>query len=219
MCTNCPGFAIRGVVHNAELKEAEQDEASDPARSRCEWALGFPLMTEYHDREWGVPIHDDRHLFELLVLEGAQAGLSWATVLKRREGYRSAFRGFDPVAVAAFGPEEVEKLLRSPAIIRNRSKIQSVVDNARALLTVTAEVGSFDEYVWSFVGARPIQNAWQTSHSVPAETGESRAMSADLRRRGFKFVGPTICYAFMQSAGLVNDHLVGCYRYSELQAS
>jgi DNA-3-methyladenine glycosylase I len=173
-------------------------------------------MIEYHDREWGVPVHDDRYLFELLILDGAQAGLSWSTILKKREGYRTAFRGFDPAAVAAFGPQDVDRLLQSPLIIRNRAKVQSVVDNARAFLSLMDELGSFDRYIWSFVGGKTIQNAWQSTGEIPAQTEESRAMSADLRGRGFKFVGPIICYAFMQSAGLVNDHVVSCYRYSEL---
>jgi DNA-3-methyladenine glycosylase I len=176
-------------------------------------------MTDYHDREWGVPIHDDRHLFELLVLEGAQAGLSWATVLKKRDGYRTAFRGFDLAAVAAFTPGDVEDLVTSPLIIRNRAKIQSAVDNARAFLSLTGEAGGFSGYIWSFVGGSPMQNAWRSMSDLPSQTDESRAMSTDLKKRGFKFVGPTICYAFMQSAGLVNDHIVSCFRYSELAGS
>lgn len=187
--------------------------------SRCEWALGFPLMTEYHDREWGVPLHDDQRLFELLALEGAQAGLSWATVLKKRDGYRAAFRGFDPATIAAFGPGDVEELVASPLIIRNRAKIQSVVDNARAFLTLMKEEGGFSGYIWSFVGGRPIRNARQSLDELPAQTDESRSMSADLKSRGFTFVGPTICYAFMQSAGLVNDHIVSCFRYGEVVES
>jgi DNA-3-methyladenine glycosylase I len=199
------------------IHETAEFDAFEQVCPRCEWALGSPLMTEYHDREWGVPIHDDRHFFELLILEGAQAGLSWATILKRREGYRQVFRGFDPEMIAAFSPDEVDELLRSPLIIRNRSKIKAAVGNARAFLAVTGEIGSFDRYVWSFVGGSPVQNAWQSSHAVPAQTDESRAMSADLRSRGFRFVGPTICYAFMQAAGLVNDHIVDCFRYRELR--
>lgn len=191
----------------------------DSGPSRCEWALGFPLMTEYHDRDWGVPIREDRRLFELLVLEGAQAGLSWATILKKREGYRTAFRGFDPAAIVGFGPEEVDELAASPLIIRNRAKIQSVVDNARAFLALTDETGSFSHYIWSFVGGVPVHTARQSLDEIPAQTDASRAMSADLKARGFKFVGPTICYAFMQSAGLVNDHLVSCFRYRRLVES
>jgi DNA-3-methyladenine glycosylase I len=176
-------------------------------------------MRDYHDREWGVPIHDDRQLFELLVLEGAQAGLSWSTILNKREGYREAFRGCDPEAVARFDAADIERLLSSAPIVRNRAKIQATVDNARSLLALTAEMGSFDRYLWSFVGGKPLQNAWPALEALPAQTDESRAMSADLRRRGFKFVGPTICYAFMQSAGLVNDHIVSCYRYAQLLSS
>jgi DNA-3-methyladenine glycosylase I len=194
-------------------------ELPDPEVSRCDWALGFDLMTAYHDREWGVPIHDDRLLFELLTLEGAQAGLSWATVLKKRDGYRQLFRGFDPSSVAAFGPEDVADLVTSPLLIRNRAKIQTTVDNARALLSLSVEFASFDRYLWSFVGGKPLQNAWQTTREIPAESEQSRALSADLRKRGFRFVGPTICYAFMQAAGLVNDHVVRCYRHRELLES
>jgi DNA-3-methyladenine glycosylase I len=174
-------------------------------------------MMEYHDREWGVPVHDDRLLFEFLVLDGAQAGLSWSTILRKREGYRAAFRGFDPAAVAEMGPEDVNELLRSAEIVRNRKKIESAIGNARALLAVAREWCSFDRYFWSFVGGRTIQNAWESMADIPAATPESAAMSADLRRRGFTFVGPTICYAIMQSAGLVNDHVVGCFRHAELR--
>ena len=173
-------------------------------------------MLEYHDTEWGVPLHDDRALFELLILEGAQAGLSWTTVLNRRDGYRRAFAGFDIPSVAAFGPEDEARLLADPGIIRNRAKVASAIGNARTALQVAAEHGSLDRYLWSFVQGRPIQNQWQALGELPAETDESRAMSRDLRRRGFSFVGPTICYAFMQSAGLVNDHQVGCFRYTEV---
>lgn len=183
---------------------------------RCPWAGADPLMMAYHDCEWGVPSHDDRHLFELLILEGAQAGLSWMTILRKRDGYRDAFRDFDPEAVAVLGSEDVDALLASPLIVRNRRKIEAAIRNARGFLTVGDEFGSFDRYVWRFVGGTAIQNAWQTAGEVPAQTVESRAMSADLRKRGFGFVGPTICYAFMQSAGLVNDHLTGCYRHPQL---
>jgi DNA-3-methyladenine glycosylase I len=185
-------------------------------RPRCDWALGSPLMIDYHDREWGVPLHDDRQLFELLILEGAQAGLSWSTILNRREGYRQAFRGFDPEAVAALGPDDVAELVQSPLIIRNRAKIEAAIGNAAALLTTAAEEGSFDRYIWRFVGGAPIHNSWNVLAEIPAHTPESAAMSADLRKRGFRFVGPTICYAFMQSAGMVNDHLVHCFRFREL---
>jgi DNA-3-methyladenine glycosylase I len=173
-------------------------------------------MLEYHDTEWGVPLHDDRALFELLILEGAQAGLSWTTVLNRREGYRRAFAGFDIPTVAEFGPEDAARLLADPGIIRNRAKVASAIGNAQAALRVAAEEGSLDRHLWTFVEGRPIQNRWQTLGELPAETDESRAMSRDLRHRGFSFVGPTICYAFMQSAGMVNDHQVGCFRYAQV---
>ena len=182
--------------------------------TRCEWApLGDPLYLAYHDEEWGVPSHDDRHLFEMLLLEGAQAGLSWATILRKRKGYRKAFGGFDPEEVARFGPGDVERLLADPGIVRNRLKVESAVANARATLAVRDEHGSLDAYLWSFVGGGPIRNSWRALGEIPAETPESRAMSKDLKRRGFRFVGPTVCYAFMQAAGLVNDHVVGCFRY------
>jgi DNA-3-methyladenine glycosylase I len=176
-------------------------------------------MIDYHDREWGVPSHDDRQLFELLVLEGAQAGLSWLTILRKREGYRTAFAAFDPAVVAAFGPNEIGRLLESPTIVRNRSKIEAAITNARALLAVAEELGSFDAYVWRFTDGRTIQNGWRTLQELPPQTSESRAMSADLRKRDFKFVGPTICYAFMQAVGMVNDHVVGCFRHAELATS
>jgi DNA-3-methyladenine glycosylase I len=185
---------------------------------RCDWALGSQAMIEYHDREWGVPEHDDRILFELLILEGAQAGLSWSTILNKREGYRRAFRGFDPEAVAALGPDDVNELVQSPLIVRNRAKIEAAVGNAAALLQVAAEEGSFDRYIWGFTGGKTIQNSWAEISQIPAQTAESAAMSAALRKRGFRFVGPTICYAFMQSVGMVNDHLVHCFRYRELAA-
>ena len=184
--------------------------------TRCPWAGSDPLYLRYHDEEWGVPVHDDRHFFEMLVLEGAQAGLAWITILRKREGYRDAFDGFDPAAVARYDDRRVEALLANPAIVRNRLKVQSAVGNARAFLRVQDEHGSFDRYVWRFVDGRPRQNRWRTMADVPAETAESRAMSRDLKRRGFRFVGPTICYAFMQATGLVNDHLVDCFRRGEL---
>jgi DNA-3-methyladenine glycosylase I len=167
-------------------------------------------MTAYHDDEWGVPTHDDRVLFELLTLEGAQAGLSWSTILNKREGYRRAFAGFDPAAVAAFGERDVARLLADPGIVRNRLKVESTIANARAIL----ELGSFDRYVWGFVDGQPIVGNWSSSAEVPAETELSRALSRDLKRNGFRFVGPTVCYSFMQAAGLVDDHTVGCFRAS-----
>ena len=187
---------------------------SDGVR-RCEWAQGEE-MTAYHDTEWGVPVHDDPTHFEFLVLEGAQAGLSWATILKRRTGYRRAFAGFDAAKVARFTPTRVEKLLTDPGIIRNRAKVEATVRNARAFLAVQEEFGSFEAYVWGFVGGRPIVNSWRRTGQIPARTPTSEALSADLRRRGFGFVGPTVCYAHLQATGLVNDHLVSCFRYREL---
>jgi DNA-3-methyladenine glycosylase I len=185
-------------------------------RVRCGWATSDPLYITYHDEEWGVPVHDDRRLFEMLILEGAQAGLSWITILRRRESYRQAFDGFDPEAVAAYGPEKVAALLQDPGIIRNRAKIDAAVANARAFLAVRDELGSLDSLLWRFVGGRPLQNRWHRSE-VPAETAESKAMSKELKRRGFGFVGPTICYAFMQAVGMVNDHTVDCFRHRELR--
>jgi DNA-3-methyladenine glycosylase I len=179
--------------------------------SRCAWAQ-TPLSVEYHDREWGVPVHDDRTLFEFLTLEGAQAGLSWETILRKRAGYRAAFADFDPAAVARFTPARVERLIQNPDIVRNRLKIEGTVRNARAFRKVQDEFGSFDAYVWRFVGGKPRVNAWKGMSLVPARTEESDALSRDLRRRGFTFVGSTICYAFMQAVGLVNDHTVGCFR-------
>jgi len=184
---------------------------------RCAWAGEDPLMTSYHDREWGVPSRSDRHLFELVTLEGAQAGLSWFTILKKRENYRRVFRGFDPARVARFDGRVVESLLQDAGIVRHRGKIESTINNARKVLEVQAEAGSFAEYVWSFVGGTPIVNRWKSLSQLPSETPESREMSRDMRRRGFRFVGPTTCYAFMQAAGLVNDHELSCYRHRELE--
>ena len=181
--------------------------------TRCPWATADPLYLAYHDDEWGAPVHDDRTLFEFLVLEGAQAGLSWITILRKRDAYRRAFAGFDPAAVAAFDQEKIAALLADPGIVRNRLKIRAAVDNARAFLAVQGEFGRFDAYVWPFVGGQPRVNHWTTLAEVPAETAESRALSADLKRRGFRFVGPTIMYAYMQAVGLVNDHLVSCFRH------
>ncbi|HEY7737580.1 MAG TPA: DNA-3-methyladenine glycosylase I [Candidatus Limnocylindria bacterium] len=189
--------------------------AAESEPSRCWWAGTDPAMIAYHDDEWGVPIHDDRALFELLTLEGAQAGLSWSTILNRREGYRRAFANFEIATVAAFGSDDQQRLKLDAGIVRNAAKIRSAIWNARLALEVAQEVGSLDAHLWSFVGGRPIQNAWQ-GHDVPAETAESKAMSRDLKRRGFSFVGPTIVYAFMQSAGLVNDHAVSCFRRDEV---
>lgn len=182
---------------------------------RCAWPQ-TDLDIAYHDAEWGVPVHDDRVLFEFLTLEGAQAGLSWSTILKKRSNYQRAFANFDVAKVARFTPARVERLLLDPGLVRNRLKIASTVTNARALLDVQAEFGSFDAYVWRFVGGRPKQNAWQTLQQLPTRTHESDALSKDLKRRGFRFVGSTICYAFMQAVGLVNDHVTTCFRYAEL---
>ena len=186
----------------------------DEIQVRCPWATDDPLYIAYHDREWGVPLHDDRALFEFLVLEGAQAGLSWLTILRKRETYRRAFDGFAPAAVARFDEARVAALLGDPGIIRNRLKINSAVGNARAFLKVQDEFGSFAAYMWAFVGGRPIVNRWESLRQVPAQTAESRALSQDLKRRGFSFVGPTIMYAHMQAVGMVNDHLVGCFRHA-----
>jgi DNA-3-methyladenine glycosylase I len=186
-------------------------------RARCAWANGDPLMIRYHDREWGVPLHADRRLFELLILEGAQAGLSWSTILKKRDAYRRAFDRFDALQVAGYTERRVKRLLADAGIVRNRAKILATIDNARALLPVRCEHGSFDAYVWQFVGGAPVQNAWRSRSQVPAETDAARAMSRDLKRRGFGFVGPTICYAFMQATGMVNDHTTDCFRWRQLR--
>ena len=183
--------------------------------TRCAWAT-TPLGITYHDAEWGVPLHDDRQLFEFLILEGAQAGLSWELILNRRDSYREAFDGFDPAVVAAYGDEKVAELLANPGIVRNRQKVASAIGNARAFLEVQREFGSFDAYIWGFVDGTPIRNAWQAMDQVPATTPLSQSMSRDLRRRGFRFVGPTICYAFMQATGMVNDHTIDCFRYGQV---
>jgi DNA-3-methyladenine glycosylase I len=184
---------------------------------RCDWAENLPpLYQRYHDEEWGVPAHDDRHLFEMLVLEGAQAGLSWSTILNKRERYRTVFEGFDPQKIARFTPRRVQQLLKDPGIVRNRAKVQATVVNARKTLEAIDEFGSLDAYLWGFVGDGPIRNSWRSLKEIPAETTESRAMSKELKRRGFTFVGPTICYAFMQAVGMVNDHVVRCFRYPQV---
>jgi DNA-3-methyladenine glycosylase I len=191
---------------------------TDNNRSRCPWAGTLPrdaLMVCYHDEEWGRPLHDDRALFELLILEGAQAGLSWSTVLNRREGYRSAYAGFEIERVAAFGDADVERLLSDAGIIRNRAKVVASIGNARGVLALQSEFGSFDRYLWDFVGGRPLDHAFECLEQIPAKTAESESMSRELQKRGFRFVGPTICYAFMQAAGLVNDHLVACWVWQE----
>ena len=186
-------------------------------KTRCAWAGPDPLYRAYHDREWGVPVHDDRTLFEFLLLEGAQAGLSWLTILRKRERYRRAFAGFDPRRVARFGEREVRRLLADPGIVRNRLKVRGAIRNAQAFLAVQREFGSFDRLAWQFAGGRPKTNAWRSVKEVPARTAESDALSRALKARGFTFVGSTICYAFMQAVGMVNDHTRDCFRYRELR--
>ena len=191
----------------------------DIPRERCVWVGAEPVHVAYHDQEWGVPVHDDRSLFEFLVLEGAQAGLSWLTVLKKRGGYRKAFAGFDPAKVATFGSADISRLLDDAGIVRNRLKVESAVSNARAFLEVQEEFGSFDTYIWRFVDGVTIQNKWQRVEDIPVKTAEAERLSADLKRRGFRFVGPTIMYAHMQATGMVNDHTVDCFRWAELGGS
>jgi len=184
---------------------------------RCEWADGSELLRQYHDNEWGVAVHDDRSLFEFLVLEGAQAGLSWSTILKKREGYRKAFDNFDAWKIARYSENDISRLIGDPGIVRNRLKINSAITNARSFLQVRGEFGSFDRYVRQFVHGEPIQNSWEKIAEIPSHSPESDVMSKDLQSRGFKFVGTTICYAFMQAVGMVNDHVVNCFRYRELR--
>jgi DNA-3-methyladenine glycosylase I len=188
-------------------------------KTRCGWVSKDPLYVRYHDEEWGVPAHDGRRLFEFLILEGAQAGLSWITILRKRDNYRRAFAHFDPRKVVGFGARDLERLLADPGIVRNRLKIEAAIANARAFLRVQKEAGSFDQFIWSFTGGTTIQNRWRSLPDVPAQTAVAQAMSRALKQRGFRFVGPTICYAFMQAVGMVNDHVVGCFRYRELAGS
>lgn len=183
---------------------------------RCGWAQGSEIEHDYHDREWGVPVHDDRLLFEFLILEGAQAGLSWITILKKRDNYRIAFDNFDYAKVARYNKRKVESLLKNPGIIRNRLKVESTISNAKALIDVQQEFGSFDAYLWQFVDNKPLINRWRKLQDIPATTDVSDRMSKDLKKRGFRFVGPTICYAFMQAVGMVNDHTTDCFRYKEV---
>jgi DNA-3-methyladenine glycosylase I len=188
-------------------------------KQRCQWCQGHEIYLAYHDEEWGVPLHDDRKLFESIVLDGAQAGLSWLTILKKRDNYRAAFDNFDPQKVAKYSPKKIEQLLKNPGIVRNRLKVESAVRNARAFLEIQAEFGSFDAFLWRYVDGKPIQNAWTSMAQIPARSKESDTVSKDLKKRGFNFVGSTICYAFMQAAGLVNDHVVDCFRYAQLNSA
>ncbi|MBC8391246.1 MAG: DNA-3-methyladenine glycosylase I [Deltaproteobacteria bacterium] len=185
-------------------------------KRRCEWAGTDPLYVKYHDTEWGVPLNDDRKLFEFLLLDGAQAGLSWITILKKRENYRKAFDNFNPEKIARYNSKKINELLSDKGIIRNRLKINAAVQNAKVFLSVQKEFGTFDAYIWQFVKGKPVKNSWEYEAEIPSKTEESIAMSKDLVKRGFKFVGPTICYAFMQAAGMVNDHTTGCFRYHEV---
>jgi len=184
---------------------------------RCDWCGTEPIYVDYHDKDWGVPVHDDRMHFEMIILDGAQAGLSWITILKRRDSYREAFDNFDAVKVSRYDDKKVEKLLTNPGIIRNRLKVNSAVKNARVFLKIQKEFGSFDDYIWQFVNHKTIQNKWKKMSELPAKTAESDAMSKDLKKRGFSFVGSTICYAYMQAAGMVNDHITNCFRYKEVK--
>jgi DNA-3-methyladenine glycosylase I len=197
----------------------EEPVDSETILTRCPWPGSDPLYLDYHDREWGVPVHDDRLLFEFLTLEGAQAGLSWITILRKRPAYRAAFAGFEPEAVARFDGAKVAELLANPGIVRNRLKVESTISNARAFLAVQEKFGSFDAYQWGFVDGQPVRNVWKSLQEVPASTPVSEAMSRDLKRRGFRFVGGTICYAHMQAVGMVNDHMVDCFRWREVSLS
>lgn len=211
--------ALRGLAWDRlppALKAELKHRAADALKPRCAWSGADPVSVRYHDEEWGVPVHDDRKHFEFLILEGAQAGLSWITILRKRAAYRKAFANFNPVRVARYGKREVARLLRNAGIVRNRLKIEGAVKNARAFLAVQKEFGSFDKYVWRFVGGRPIQNRWTHMKQLPARTPESDTLSQDLKQRGFTFAGSTIMYAHMQAAGMVNDHVIDCFRYKPL---
>jgi DNA-3-methyladenine glycosylase I len=186
-------------------------------KHRCHWCTDDPIYLDYHDHEWGIPLHDDIRLFEMLVLEGAQAGLSWLTILKKRQNYRRAFEGFRPEIVAAYGPKEIDALLHDPGIIRNGLKIKAAIQNARQVLEIQAEFGSLDSYLWNFVGGKPIRNAWKDFKGIPSQSRESDLMSVELKKRGFKFVGTKICYAFIQAVGMVNDHEVSCFRHEQVK--
>ena len=206
------------ILQKPSMKKRDELDSSSMSHNvvRCAWAT-TPLGILYHDKEWGVPVHDDQVLFEFLTLEGAQAGLSWETILRKREAYRKAFAGFDPARVARFTPARMERLMANPGIVRNRLKIESTITNAKAFLSVQREFGSFDKYVWTFVGGKPQINRWEKFKQIPARTNDSDVLSRDLLRRGFRFVGSTICYAFMQAVGLVNDHTVDCFRFIQVQ--
>jgi DNA-3-methyladenine glycosylase I len=193
-------------------EELDMPKTPDPTLPRCGWATSDPLYLAYHDEEWGVPVHDDRRLFEMLILEGAQAGLSWITILKRREGYRRAFEGFDPERIARYGKRDVARLLKDEGIIRNRAKVEATIKNAQAYLALVEEAGSLDRFLWQLMGGKPKINRWKTLKEIPPETPESKALSKELKRRGFGFVGSTICYAFMQAVGMVDDHVLGCFK-------
>jgi len=186
-------------------------------KNRCTWCLGFDQYIQYHDREWGVPVHDDRIHFEFLILEGAQAGLSWSMILKKREGYRKAFANFDPEKVARFTASKIERLLQNPGIVRNKLKVNAAVNNAKKFLAIQNEFGSFDNYIWRFVDGKPIVNSWKSMKKIPATSKQSDELSKDLIKRGFKFVGSTVIYAHMQACGLINDHMVDCFRYAEVK--
>lgn len=183
---------------------------------RCSWPGADEIYIDYHDKEWGVPVHDDRKHFEFIILDGAQAGLSWITILKKRKNYREAFDNFDPEKVAKYDEKKIKELMQNKGIVRNKRKIEAAVYNAKAFLEIQREFGSFDKYIWQFVGGKTIKNSWKSEAEIPTKTPESEAMSKDLKQRGFKFIGPTICYAYMQAAGMVNDHIVDCFRYNEV---
>lgn len=206
-----------GFIYSADPARTEVTQRKHtPMKIRCAWAGTDPIYIKYHDTEWGIPLHDDRRLFEFLLLDGFQAGLSWITILKKRSNYREAFDHFEPQKMAAYDAYKVKKLLANKGIIRNRLKVEAAIQNAKSFLAVRKEFGSFDNYIWQFTGHQIIKNAWKTMAEIPAQTKESVAMSNDLKKRGFKFVGPTICYAFMQAAGMVNDHVVDCFRYNQV---
>jgi DNA-3-methyladenine glycosylase I len=212
-----PSGASRLLKQLGKARSAEQGiQMEKVIINRCAWAGVDPIYRDYHDAEWGVPVHDDRLLFEFLILEGAQAGLSWITILRKREAYRRAFAGFHPEVVAEFGETQLAQLLADPGIVRNRLKLASALRNARAFLALQEEFGSFDAYLWRFVDGTPLQNSWRSHSELPASTGLSDSLSRDLKRRGFNFVGSTICYAFMQAVGMVNDHTIDCFRWKEL---